>query len=81
MNNEARFERISKAYARDEHASSQYYAAGPNGSEGKGRGEFTKPPLREPPRHQVDEAPKAARQLEAPQSEPEVAYAPRSAAD
>jgi len=87
VHNEARFERISKAYAREEHASNQYYA-GPNANESaKARGDddrrsdYTKPPLRQPPQHQADEAPKAGAQLEAPRPEPEAAYVPRSAAD
>jgi hypothetical protein len=46
VHNEARFERISKAYARDEYASNQYYA-GPNTNESsKVRGDVTKTPLR-----------------------------------
>jgi hypothetical protein len=81
VHNESRFERISKAYAKEEYAGNQYYASPDANESAKARADFTKPPLRQPPQNPVDEAPRAAAQPGAPQSEPEAAYVPRSAAD
>lgn len=49
VHNEARFERISKAYARDEYDSNQYYGGPSVNESSKVRGDYNKLPLRQPP--------------------------------